>query len=127
MVVDQVDVDQVDVMGNYWLKRKMSPLDRVCVRRGCMYIEKRARVLLREKLHTGAPDYWLQAKLKEMMDELRTRGLFTDYEMIVTDELVMIGIQPRDGFPWINIEMELKMNESENEDEQFLAGQEERS
>lgn len=113
-------------VGNFWLKRKMSPLDRVCVRRGCMYIEKRARILFREKLHTGAPDYWLQAKLKELMDELRTRRLYVDYNMIVTDDLVMIGILPRHDVPWITIEMELKMNESENEDEQLLAGQEER-
>lgn len=99
-------------MANYWLERKvkknLTPLDRVCVRRGLMYIEKRAREIFRKKVHTSAPEYWLQAKLKELMSELHERGLYHDYEMLVSDDLVMIGIHPRHDVPWITIEMEVK-------------------
>lgn len=100
------------VMVNYWLERKvkknLTPLDRVCVRRGCMYIEKRAREIFRAAITTNAPEYWLQAKLKELMGELHTRGLYCDYDLLVSDDLVMIGFQPREDVPWITIEMEVK-------------------
>lgn len=85
-------------MKNFW----------VCVRRGILYIEKRARQLWREAMCANAPLYFVQAKFKEMLDELRFRGLFVDYEFLLSENLIMIAILPREDVPWINIEMESK-------------------
>ena len=97
--------------GNFWLNRKaqrMTPLNRVSIRRMMFYIEKKSRELFREKLYGNQSAYWLHQKISEMLHEVRCRDGIHEYNLVADDKMAYIGVQFLDTSEWVYIELELK-------------------
>jgi len=102
-------VEVEDAVRNFWLDRKKpvdadtTPLLKVGVRRLMVYIERRTHYLWQE----DASMYTFSSKVKELLDQLRRRGAFCDYNFICSEKTMVIGIQPNERVPWVYLEQEL--------------------
>jgi hypothetical protein len=108
-VVEVVEAEDATVVRNFWLDRK-KPVDadtttllRVGIRRLMLYIERRTHYLWQE----DASMYTFSSKVKELLDQLRRRGAFCDYNFICSEKTMVIGIKPNERVPWVYLEQEL--------------------
>lgn len=91
-------------------------LDRTGVRRLCMYIEKKIRKICHENWYSNPPVWTVQGPIKEILDDLRNRQAFVEYNLIVSEGSVTVEFKKLEDSPPITIEVFLT-HESEHKNE----------
>jgi len=95
------------MLRNYWLDKKLTVLDRVCVRRLVFYIRKNALKIIQDNLEAGT-DKHIGHTIWIFLVSLHSRKAFYNYSLAESENKYKIGIQTKSDTDFIFIEFTVK-------------------